>query len=827
MCIVVLILSLLSEPALSMMLAPCLFASVKGGTSEKGGGKAKANRTLPLKASLVTAGVPSQESSRRPTWLPAEVEAYISSLVQNSGPFCEGDSNHTPITRSTQGTEDSKKVRLQVLGTRNVEATLPYMQAGSSDGVSIDDAWVAELCPEVVEHFARSPLFANSPRSLLPMVLSTRDAMSSVCLLKVVSLAARRARARWFVWAGTHIGAVMHGGPVPWDDDTDVLVEHAKFNEFVAALREFELPGAALVVATSNVTKHGEVKLSIANRGYSSRLVTEGPGRKYHQYWPFIDIFFYTVNISSSTGKEQIVELDLRASDEAGTLVRNPRGGADSPFSTFFPARTYMFGGLRVPGPSLQVATLRYKLQRCQRSRSNHRLGRKLPWLATPLDCCQLAWHHLLPFMHRVPSISGAVNFELLMRGATLLPLSQTSLVTGEVLSHAYVRPTTAVSSAHDPMRRPAASLSLGDAAGVSTLSWQLIPMRTYVDEATQLTFELPSTAWDTEFAAYTWRRATILPSPPLGRPMGTWDSLFPSGAMLSARVPNKNVVEIDNSISMGCAPREHHLTVIGFNAQRGARWPLIAHAIRTLPALKRADVVLLNELDVGMARSGNQHTLRLLAHALRMNYAWGLEFVELTRGTREEQNATTGRDNAIGLHGNAILSKCALSEAEVLRGPFDERYFSRDATPTNAHGYERRLGGRMALLARLQVGSTARITVGAMHKFIASGGVGNRLWARLNASAGTVLAGDQNGQLCQSFGLADLGSRRRKRSPDHTFPASCNSNGRKRGDIICSDLPSVHKLQKTQRPCVSWFGEATALSDHAFTVATLTLPRP
>ena len=140
MCIVVLILSLLSEPALSMMLAPCLFASVKGGTSEKGGGKAKANRTLPLKASLVTAGVPSQESSRRPTWLPAEVEAYISSLVQNSGPFCEGDSNHTPITRSTQGTEDSKKVRLQVLGTRNVEATLPYMQAGSSDGVSIDDA---------------------------------------------------------------------------------------------------------------------------------------------------------------------------------------------------------------------------------------------------------------------------------------------------------------------------------------------------------------------------------------------------------------------------------------------------------------------------------------------------------------------------------------------------------------------------------------------------------------------------------------------------------------------------------------------------------------
>ena len=157
---------------------------------------------LPLKASPVTAGVPSQESSRRPTWLPAEVEAYISSLVQNSGPFCEGrlqshsnHSNHRRNRRLTKGAEAAG-----VLATRNAEATLPYMQAGSSDGVSIDDAWVAELCPEVVEHFARSPLFANSPRSLLPMVLSTlaTQCPRHACLRSSVSLRVARVRAGSF-----------------------------------------------------------------------------------------------------------------------------------------------------------------------------------------------------------------------------------------------------------------------------------------------------------------------------------------------------------------------------------------------------------------------------------------------------------------------------------------------------------------------------------------------------------------------------------------------------------------------------------------------------
>ena len=46
---------------------------------------------------------------------------------------------------------------------------------------------------------------------------------------------------------------------------------------------------------------------------------------------------------------------------------------------------------------------------------------------------------------------------------------------------------------------------------------------------------------------------------------------------------------------------------------------------------LSQADVVLLNEIDWGMKRTSYRHTAKELAAALRMNYAYGVEFVELS----------------------------------------------------------------------------------------------------------------------------------------------------------------------------------------------------
>ena len=98
--------------------------------------------------------------------------------------------------------------------------------------------WARKLCPEVVRHFGRAPLFDYypGPKSEFPNILTSEAAITSTCFLKLISLAAKRVDATWFVHAGTHLGAVVHGGPIPWDDDMDVMVDATKRDEFMAEL---------------------------------------------------------------------------------------------------------------------------------------------------------------------------------------------------------------------------------------------------------------------------------------------------------------------------------------------------------------------------------------------------------------------------------------------------------------------------------------------------------------------------------------------------------------------------------------------------------------
>ena len=50
------------------------------------------------------------------------------------------------------------------------------------------------------------------------------------------------------------------------------------------------------------------------------------------------------------------------------------------------------------------------------------------------------------------------------------------------------------------------------------------------------------------------------------------------------------------------------------------------------------ADAILLCELDLGMARSGNRHTIADLANSLDAGHVFGVEFVELDLGDARER---------------------------------------------------------------------------------------------------------------------------------------------------------------------------------------------
>src|SRR5262245_52508971 len=139
-------------------------------------------------------------------------------------------------------------------------------------------------------------------------------------------------------------------------------------------------------------------------------------------------------------------------------------------------------------------------------------------------------------------------------------------------------------------------------------------------------------------------------------------------------------------------APVGARLTVAAFNVERGRHPAEIARLL----AAERIDAAMLTEHDFGMARSDNRHTLREVAEAAGAGYAFAVEFVELGLGDSRERGWHAGKENAVALHGNAVLSRHRL--ADPARIALDDGALWFDG----ARNGERRIGGRMATAARL-----------------------------------------------------------------------------------------------------------------------------
>ena len=57
--------------------------------------------------------------------------------------------------------------------------------------------------------------------------------------------------------------------------------------------------------------------------------------------------------------------------------------------------------------------------------------------------------------------------------------------------------------------------------------------------------------------------------------------------------------------------PAPETLRLVQWNVEKGLRFEAVASALERHPELAGADVVFLNEVDLGMARSGNRHVAR------------------------------------------------------------------------------------------------------------------------------------------------------------------------------------------------------------------------
>ena len=147
-----------------------------------------------------------------------------------------------------------------------------------------------------------------------------------------------------------------------------------------------------------------------------------------------------------------------------------------------------------------------------------------------------------------------------------------------------------------------------------------------------------------------------------------------------------------------GAAPRlGSFLRVASWNVEKGRRFEEVARLLEADPVLRWADVILLNEADRGMNRSGNRHVARDLARRLGMHMVFAPAHFELTKGAGEDLDLQG--ENREGLQGNAILSRYPIEEARTVMLPVSFE-------PYEFH--EKRFGRRNCVWARLRLGERA-----------------------------------------------------------------------------------------------------------------------
>jgi endonuclease/exonuclease/phosphatase family metal-dependent hydrolase len=127
------------------------------------------------------------------------------------------------------------------------------------------------------------------------------------------------------------------------------------------------------------------------------------------------------------------------------------------------------------------------------------------------------------------------------------------------------------------------------------------------------------------------------------------------------------------------------------WNLERGIKLDGIIRALAEHPVLSKSDVLLLTELDYGMARTGNRNVAREIASSLGMNYAFAPCYLNLAKGSGLEARA--GGTNLQALHGNAILARFPLERAHSVALPNGK---------DKMRGNEKRLGSQRAVIADL-----------------------------------------------------------------------------------------------------------------------------
>ena len=151
----------------------------------------------------------------------------------------------------------------------------------------------------------------------------------------------------------------------------------------------------------------------------------------------------------------------------------------------------------------------------------------------------------------------------------------------------------------------------------------------------------------------------------------------------------NAVVVENFSDRSTFHRPSKPVLRATAWNIERGIKLDEIIRALGEHERIRESDVLLLTELDLGMARSGNLYVAREIAESLNLNYAFAPCYLALNKGSGLEAQVTG--ENSHALHGNALLSPHPLARVHSLALPNGK---------DKLRGKEKRLGSQKVVIA-------------------------------------------------------------------------------------------------------------------------------
>jgi endonuclease/exonuclease/phosphatase family metal-dependent hydrolase len=138
-------------------------------------------------------------------------------------------------------------------------------------------------------------------------------------------------------------------------------------------------------------------------------------------------------------------------------------------------------------------------------------------------------------------------------------------------------------------------------------------------------------------------------------------------------------------------------IRVVDWNIDRGLQ---LSGVIDFLAGAK-ADLILLQEVDLNARRTHCRNIAKEISQKLRMNYVFAREFQELSQGTKASP----------AYHGQATLSRWPLSNARLIRFREQSSFWRPRWYLPRASFFQERLGGRIALVTDVNVGGRTLVT--------------------------------------------------------------------------------------------------------------------